>query len=98
MNDSRVDVSRVGEALSNKDRLAVLRVLVEKPGQNVRQVLVATGYPVTAMQTVRRHLASLERAGLVRHEVVNKVHIYYPNAEGIGAAVETLTSLGRNEE
>lgn len=97
MSETRpVDLAVVGEALSNRDRHAVLRVLSEHSehgGMKVRDVLAKTGYPPAALQTVRRHLVALEAAGLVKRELVGKAYVYTVDHEGVRAAAEALLAL-----
>lgn len=77
------------EALGNAERRRLVRALADRP-QSVSEL--AAAFPISR-PAVSRHLAQLERAGLVTHTPDGTRNVYALNAAGLTEAAAWLTSF-----
>ena len=77
------------EALGNAERRRLIRALAEGP-QSVGEL--AAAFPISR-PAVSRHLAQLERAGLVLHTSEGTRNFYALNAAGLTETAAWLTSF-----
>ena len=77
------------DALGNAERRRLLQALAEGP-QSVGEL--AALFPISR-PAVSRHLAQLERAGLVRHRTQGTRNVYRLNVDGLTETAAWLTSF-----
>lgn len=98
-----IDVVRVGAALGNEKRYAILKAIFRsslktccdrfEAWENGACVADVVGAFKLSQSTVSHHLAILEEAGLIRRETRGLWTLYFPNRD----AVETLAEALREE-
>lgn len=86
-NENALD--RTFQALAHQTRREMLTRLMVEP--NVSAGQFADQFDV-AQPTVSRHLAQLERAGLVRRKVEGRSHLFFANTQEISAADAWLST------
>lgn len=86
--ESHAPLNRVFQALAHQTRRQMLAQLMIEPG--VSAGAFAKQFEA-AQPTISRHLAQLERAGLVTRQVEGRSHSFFANAEVLSAADAWLT-------
>ncbi len=102
-----IDVVRVGAALGNEKRYAILKAIFKgslktccdrfEAWENGACVADVVGAFKLSQSTVSHHLAILEEAGLIRRETRGLWTCYFPNGEAVEAFSGVLLKdlLGR---